>query len=591
MKDITYRVSEKLGSKSGSICDSYFGCGGSAPLPAERTLGSRLSLNNSFRVKSLPGSVLRMNWSRMSSMEREEDEKAMRIPGLRLHSSASSSDDNISSYDNVPCSRDVQVEMASMALLGVPGAAPRGTRIVKPHMQLGGIDWDSDHATAEWVQTIDINVIQPTPNISPCGSVRSISDDMPRLTLPGYKGGRGRAISVLSLDSPEFDSHSIGSDSVFMDDSIFETSVTESFESGMTPRSTSPRSASPRQAARQIHSFRLAINPNGTSPAHGQSPHKRKLTRHTLQPQDSLNLPSSSKVPKTGSSLAPPAMGVNLSTSCERLAAHGSLVVQESVSSSRNTLYLMPSLSIEDEPQCSSYKVPQLRRCNSATTPELKEEAAAASSAPGKASYQRSDSAQNPLRRAGSDCGRRKNSNGSSSESDDAESVSFHLMVPQLSVDVTSAETSRIESSPSPSPPPLPPDEPGPSLLEIPRIRGSRSPSPSRGLRTGPRGRVLQRQFSQCGPSPSPVRDLPLPHCSLPTYVEEDEESPQNTKFPPLDLPFPKPPAEFQDPNNPSPPSQFKDPKDPSPPSQFKDSPEDTEDQTTPTNSVLETTC
>ncbi|CAL4069084.1 unnamed protein product, partial [Meganyctiphanes norvegica] len=579
---------EKLGSKSGSICDSYFMCGGSAPLPAERTLGSRLSLNNSFKVKSLPGSVLRMNWSRMSSVEREEgprsqDGNVLRVPGLRLNSTGSSSDDNMSSYDNVPNSCDIPVEMASMALLGVPGAAPRGARIIKPHMQLGGIDWDSDHATAEWVQTIDINVIQPTPNISPCGSVRSISDDMPRLTLPG----RGRAISVLSLDSPEYDSHSIGSDSVFMEDSIFETSVTESFESGTTPISASPRSASPRQAARQVHTFRLAINPNAASPIHGHGAKSRKLTRHTLQPQDSLNLPSISKVPKTGSTLAIPAMGVNLSTSCERLAVHGSLV-QESISSSRNTLYLMPSLSIEDEPQCSSYKVPTLRRCNSATTPGLKEEAAEALAA-GKASYQRSDSAQQPIRRADSACGGRRTSNGSSSDSDDAtESVSFHLMVPQLSVDVPSTETSRIESSPSPSPPPLPPDEPGSSLLELPKVRVNRSPSPSRGLRIGPKGRVLQRQFSQCGPSPSPVRDLPLPHCSLPTYVEEEEESPHKLKFPPLDLPFPRPPAEFQDPNDPSPPSQFKDPKDASPPAQFKDNPENSNDQSTPTHSVME---
>ena len=55
-------------------------------------------------------------------------------------------------------------------LLGVPGNKQR------PMLQLGGMDWDSDHATAEWLQTIDINVIQPTPNISPCSSMRSVSD-------------------------------------------------------------------------------------------------------------------------------------------------------------------------------------------------------------------------------------------------------------------------------------------------------------------------------------------------------------------------------------------------------------------------------
>lgn len=45
---------------------------GSAPLPTQGSVGSYSSLSNSFRVKSLPGSVMAMNWSRMSSYEKEE---------------------------------------------------------------------------------------------------------------------------------------------------------------------------------------------------------------------------------------------------------------------------------------------------------------------------------------------------------------------------------------------------------------------------------------------------------------------------------------------------------------------------------------
>jgi hypothetical protein len=45
---------------------------GSAPLPPRGSVGSYASLANSFRVKSLPGSVMAINWSRMSSYEKED---------------------------------------------------------------------------------------------------------------------------------------------------------------------------------------------------------------------------------------------------------------------------------------------------------------------------------------------------------------------------------------------------------------------------------------------------------------------------------------------------------------------------------------
>ena len=45
---------------------------GSAPLPTQGPGGSRSSLANSFRVKSLPGSVTAISWSRTSSCETED---------------------------------------------------------------------------------------------------------------------------------------------------------------------------------------------------------------------------------------------------------------------------------------------------------------------------------------------------------------------------------------------------------------------------------------------------------------------------------------------------------------------------------------
>ncbi|XP_076068947.1 uncharacterized protein LOC143041107 [Oratosquilla oratoria] len=535
---------------------------GSAPLPTKRSVGSYTSLNNSFRVKSLPGSVMRINWSRMSSSERDDASQVtgqsirsaerLQVPGVRLQSTGSSSD----GY-SAASSHDLCYD-SSMAYLGVPGVAQR---VSKPLLQLGGMDnWDSDHATAEWIQTIDINVIQPTPNISPCGSVRSVSDnagDMPRLALPA-RGGRSS--SLLSLESPDYDSRSIGSDSVFFDDSVQETgssmSVSDSLGSsakGSQPYLAAPstRLAAPRTLSRQrqVQTYRLPVNTRSSpSPVPRQSSSERS-SPSLLVPGVLLASPKPKPRGALGAaSLLPPQI-TNLSASCERLARHSSLVSEESDSRRTTPLPRSGGLSTEssfEEPQCAVFRVPNVRRCNSATVPELQtviEEGPMFRRTDSEApQFQRSDSATTATM---------PGSSGSTSESDDAsESVSFHLMVPELSIDVPSADTSRASSpssSSSASTPSTSPAPPRKTLLTVglmpihdlsrspsparsrQRLRGAISPSNGNNLGDAARA-VLRRQYSMY-PCQSPVRDAQTGTYPLPTYFEEGLEDNENEKF------------------------------------------------------------
>nr|XP_053627681.1 serine/arginine repetitive matrix protein 2-like [Cherax quadricarinatus] len=514
----------------------------------------------SRRVKSLPGSVMRINSSRNSSFEGDDASQVtghsvrsefLSVPGVRLQSTGSSSD----GYSAGSSTHDLSGEMTAMALLGVPGLGPRGN---KPVLQLGGMDWDSDHATAEWIQTIDINVIQPTPNISPCGSVRSVSDntELSRLPLPG----RVRVASVVSLDSPEFDNRSIGSDSVFMEDSMGDfSSLSESIDSGTPSLQASSRSMltpSPRSSLRKVQSFRLGINPSASAASSASPvptrvptladlhrPRDQRSRQKLLKRQQVQDIPVPS-ITRSGpalSSLLVPNLGGHLNASCERLAAHSAVLAESEMGSSFGSNSLTPAGSTEEEPMCAVYTVPSLRRCNSATTPGQKEEAAG---------WKRADSAQNPsVRRADSASGPQRQSSESSSGSDDAsESVSFHLMVPALSIDNPSNDTSRA-SSPTLSPPSSPNTSPPPTVFpaspQHPRV--SEGPvtdtlTPTSGLGRGLRGnggrRVLRRQYSQCiPPSPALSREIPAP-TSLPTYVEENDAD-EEFSFPAAPPPSP----------------------------------------------------
>ncbi|XP_071521119.1 uncharacterized protein [Panulirus ornatus] len=518
---------------------------GSAPLP-KRSVGSYSSLNNSFRVKSLPGSVMRINCSRNSSFERDDSSQItaqsvrsefLSVPGVRLQSTGSSSD----GYSAGSSTHDLPGEVSAMGLLGVPGLGPRGT---KPVLQLGGMDFDSDHATAEWIQTIDINVIQPTPNISPCGSVRSVSDnsELARLPLPG----RGRIASMVSLDSPDLDNRSIGSDSVFMEDSTIDTysSMSGSVDSGSPSLLASPRptfTPSPRGYRRKVQSYRLGITPRAppiaaaaAAAAAAMSPVMNRASVHRPRDQRSrqkqlqrqkkqdIPVPTITRSGPATSSLLLPSLGNHLSASCERLAAHSAMLAEREQSSSQGSSSLVPTGSTEEEPMCAVFTVPSLRRSNSATTPEQKEEASTG--------WKRADSEQNPtVRRADSATDPQRQSSESSSDSDEAsESVSFHLMVPALSIDNPSNDTSRASSptlSPPNSPNSSPPTGHSPSPL-MTTLETPATPSPvpptSKGKTSKSGRRMLRRQYSQClPPSPTFLREMSPSPASLPTYMEE----------------------------------------------------------------------
>jgi len=333
----------------------------------------------------------------------------LRVPGIHQQIPSSSSEVN-----------SAILSSANDFRIGVPATRTR------PLLQLGGMDWDSDHATAEWLQTIDINVIQPTPNISPCSSMRSVSDQ------------------ASSMD------HGPGSRSERMFDDSKARSKTGS---------------------------RRHTQPN-------------LLTALNIRPKCNLPTP----IANPSSLLGLPA-GPNLSGSCEKLSIQPSLDESENISNSS----LQTINSVEENPQMICYKVPNLRRTISATANggTRNNSLKVRRSSPIK----RADSASVAMKRCDSDTYARKNSSGSTSATDEAsDSVSFHLMVPQLSMDCPSQDVSRA-SSPSSSP--TPPSSPLPKRpLARTRVVGMEG-----------RG-VLRRQFA---------RDYTQPAVQLPTYPEEEE--------------------------------------------------------------------
>lgn len=437
------------------------------------------------------------------------------MPGVRLQSTCSSSDGcslGSSSYD-------IPYDNTPLTLLNVPGMTGKH----KPAMQTGGIDWENDQAKADWLQTIDINVIHPTPNVSPCGSVRSISDHLydgsQCLTIPS----RGRSGSVVSDDYQESETRSVGSDSVFYENSTSEFDsdkgkVTNSkgrikrTQSLSVAQVHSKRKNGSQQTKRKVHSFRLPINPKAAL-----TPMPEILQGKPLKPSDSLVPPILNNQTSVTANLNIP-LGSHLSTSCERLSTHSALLSEyDNVSRQTSAGTINQGSSFEDDPVVTTYTVPVLRRCNSATTPEVSTDVKSDQ-------FKRADSEVTKVQRSDSSDIKHQTSTSSSGSDDVSESVSFHLFVPHLSVDCPSADTSRA-SSPSLSP--TPPGSPtfGASL-SVPTPSYHRSSSPSRGKGRGliPEGRgILKRQFSQYIPS-SPREKPPSPF-ALPTSFEEEEEN------------------------------------------------------------------
>lgn len=362
---------------------------------------------------------------------------------MRLHPSGSSSDGNRASS----LSHDHPSESAT-ARLGVTGSRAR------PLLQLGGMDWDSGHATAEWLQTVDINVIQPTPNISPCSSMRSGLDQ---------NGAWDPAAQHLRSGSASEQALEVNCDSIFLD-TIDDKTV----------KHTS-------------HSIRHS------TPTHPIAMHNKSSETPSF-----LGLP----------------IVTHLSGSCEKL------VMQPiwSTNNEKSDNSLHASSSIEEDPHVASFTVRNVRRTHSATNNGNRNDSMKAYR---NSPVKRAESENNPLKRCSSS-DPRKNSSGSTSSTDEAsESVSFHLMVPQLSIDCPSQDVSRA-SSPSLSP--SPPESP---RHRCPAIRSRVSGTEGRG--------VLRRQLA---------RDLTQPCQLLPIYPEEEETLSALSDFVTI-----RPPPGYRDPS------------------------------------------
>ncbi|PSN42500.1 hypothetical protein C0J52_09786 [Blattella germanica] len=123
--------------------------------------------------------------------------------------------------------------------LGIPAPPPF------PHRSRAKGRFDPDDTMVEepwdFYYPIDIQVIQPTPEVSPCGSERTLYDHPIEITPPGLRppsrGSIAESVSSLNVpsrlaplasissvggsltDYPDFDEiHSVGSDSVFLDE-------------------------------------------------------------------------------------------------------------------------------------------------------------------------------------------------------------------------------------------------------------------------------------------------------------------------------------------------------------------------------------
>ncbi|XP_059479911.1 uncharacterized protein LOC132199311 [Neocloeon triangulifer] len=196
----------------------------SAPAASLRTRYSNSSYVNmlNYEPKSLPGSV--MGWPSRGSHQWSEppfrqrasldttacstsrNSSFLTVPGVRLSSTGSSSD---SSY---------YLEHRSLMELGLPPPmvfAPN----VRVKGRVDGVGVESGRAADQSARNcaININVIQPTPDISPCNSEKQLNYRQRRaMMLAAPLASCGSA--TLGTFDEQADARSIGSDSVFYND-------------------------------------------------------------------------------------------------------------------------------------------------------------------------------------------------------------------------------------------------------------------------------------------------------------------------------------------------------------------------------------
>ncbi|KAJ9585117.1 hypothetical protein L9F63_003069, partial [Diploptera punctata] len=156
------------------------------------------------RGKSLPGSALRFH---MRSGCSDEERDARRLSSITCSSSDTSYLER----------RGSAFELG----IPVPPSFPHKSR------SKGRFDPDTSMAEEPWdfYYPIDIQVIQPTPEVSPCGSERTLYDHPMEIAPQGLMPPSRAPLATMSsvggslTDYPDFDDiHSVGSDSVFLDE-------------------------------------------------------------------------------------------------------------------------------------------------------------------------------------------------------------------------------------------------------------------------------------------------------------------------------------------------------------------------------------
>lgn len=259
---------------------------------------------NDYELKSLPGSVVggyNPGWSDVINDNRSSQpvqradtysrgSSFLVVPGVRLSSTGSSSD---SSY---------YLEHHGSVELSLP-PAPRPRRC----WRRSTIAHEAPNLSNEDFP-IDINVIQPTPDISPCGSERQLYRQRASSSQWSTCGGRLAAplasIGSASLtDYPESDIRSIGSDSVFYNDGFTsesseeaatcESSDTESESSDEVCMTTGHRIKRPleNKTVPQVEFSQFLQVPSMSIPTRSVSPVGRWGSSNAYQPKRRMSSP------------------------------------------------------------------------------------------------------------------------------------------------------------------------------------------------------------------------------------------------------------------------------------------------------------
>ena len=229
------------------------------------------------KVRSLPTSLLRMSFSdsprgSISSEQQIKLQRQLSIPNPPTYEASSNEwslhvDGNLSRQNSISSKASIAVVKTPLSRQGSTGSGSQyGMHLNipfvcdRPVLKLPspGESWTKLNQVESWSpdsQGINIKVIQPTPNISPCGSIKTLSDERDPSLDGGSNDGRLLLPHGCSSSKPshksdgsascEVDCESAGSDSVFDNESFDDTSeegLREKVSSHHTSRASSPSS-------------------------------------------------------------------------------------------------------------------------------------------------------------------------------------------------------------------------------------------------------------------------------------------------------------------------------------------------------------